>query len=91
MARRVIDGNLTRDAMSGLSRKKTAHSKSKRVTRRAVAHLDESRSVTVVGESMSLDHLISSLEEVLIKARRARTQGLALQTFTKMLRDQVKT
>lgn len=90
IAQRVIEGELTRDVISGLSRKKTSGAKPRRATRRAVAHLDESRSVTVVGESMSLDHLIGSLEELLIKARRARTQGLALQTFTKMLRDQTK-
>jgi len=91
MTHRIIEGGLTRDVINGLSRKKTSGAKPCRTTRRAVAHLDGSRSVTVVGDSMSLDNLIGSLEELLAKARRARTQGLVLQTFTKMLRDQVKT
>ena len=55
---------------------------------RVTAKLAGGRAVTVAAESVDLDAFIETLEEVLGKARKARTQGIELGTFAKMLRDQ---
>jgi ParB/RepB/Spo0J family partition protein len=79
------NGTLRRDAVTAKARR----SKGKRTAggRRVSAILDKSRSVIVSGVEPSLDALIDSLEEALGRARKARSQGLSLDTFTKLLRD----
>jgi ParB family chromosome partitioning protein len=88
LATEVASGRLTRDALSGslksLKKGATASAGPSRVT----AKLGSGRAVTVVGESIDLEAFIEALEDVLSKARKARTQGIEVGTFAKMLRDQ---
>lgn len=79
------NGTLTREAVTAKARIR----KGKRTAgvRRICAVLDRARSITVVGIEPSLDGLIASLEDALARARKARGQGLSLDTFTKLLRD----
>ncbi|MBX9653854.1 ParB/RepB/Spo0J family partition protein [bacterium] len=91
LARQAVEGRLTRDAAIGVVRKSSTPQKSeKQVGTRAIARLDVERSVTVAAKSLSLDSFIGSLEELLAKARKSRTQGFELTTFIKMLSDQAK-
>lgn len=91
LARQAAEGKLTRDALSGIAKQKPSASKpSSAGLTRAIARLDAQRSVSVSGGSLSLDSLIGSLEELLVRARKARTQGFELTTFLKMLTDQAK-
>jgi hypothetical protein len=46
--------------------------------------------VTVAGQALTLEGFIEALEELLSRARPARTKGLALATFLKVLSDQSK-
>ncbi len=93
MAAEAAGGRLTRDVVSGQAKRERKGSVETDTTTasRVVASLGGGRSVTVSGAGVSLDVLIGWLEELLSKARKARTQGLELKTFTKMLRDQAKT
>lgn len=91
LAQQAAEGKLTRDAAVGIVRQKSSQSKpSGRGPCRAVAKLDAVRSVSLSGTNLSLDSMIGSLEELLSKARKARTQGFELATFLKMLTDQAK-
>lgn len=91
LARLAVEGKLTRDAAVGVVRKSNTPEKAeKQVGTRAIARLDVERSVTVAAKSLSLDTFIGSLEELLSKSRKARTQGFELNTFIKMLSDQAK-
>lgn len=85
LLRAASNGTLTRDAVVAKARR----SKGKRTAggRRVSAILDKSRSLIVAGVEPSLDALIASLEDALARARKARSQGLSLDTFTKLLRD----
>ncbi|MBS0262160.1 MAG: hypothetical protein JSS02_09445 [Planctomycetes bacterium] len=54
---------------------------------RATATLGRGRSVVVVGKDLDLESFISTLQEALSKARRAKSYGLQLEAFLRMLRD----
>lgn len=54
---------------------------------RATAILARGRSVIVVGKDLTLDKWIAATQEALSKARRAKSYGLTLDSFLKMLRD----
>jgi ParB family transcriptional regulator, chromosome partitioning protein len=90
--RAAAQGKLTRDAASGQAKsaKKQTASQRPRTSTRVVAMLGADRSVSLAGITPSLDSVIACLEEFLSRARKARTQGLELGTFTKMLRDTAK-
>jgi ParB family chromosome partitioning protein len=92
LASKVAAGQLTRDALSGSLKSRKNGSAPKVPTApspsRVTAKLAGGRAVTVAAESVDLDAFIETLEEVLGKARKARTQGIELGTFAKMLRDQ---
>jgi len=91
IAAEAASGRLTRDVVSGHARKaKNGVTQSEQAPSRFVGTLAGGRSVTVCGAGICLDALIGWLEELLAKARKARTQGLELKTFMKMLRDQAK-
>lgn len=80
-------GKLTRDAIRGKLRRKPERNG------RKVARVNcpvAGGVVTVAGGEVTIDSLISLLEDVLGKARKARTQGMEAGTFSKMLRDQLK-
>jgi hypothetical protein len=63
---------------------------STRSVARAVAKLGGGRCVIVTAPSLTLDSMISALEEILTRARQTRTRGLTLPTFCKILRDQAQ-
>ena len=91
-ARRLVDGELTRDELSGV-RKAAARqygAKPDNGSTRATAILGGGRSVSVSSAGLTLDRFIEVVEELLGKARRIRTQGVELATFIKMLRDQAR-
>jgi hypothetical protein len=54
---------------------------------RATAVLGRRRSVIVTGNGLTLDTFIATLQEALSKARRAKSYGLPLDGFLRMLRD----
>ena len=93
MARRVLRGDVTRDFLSGqvkrMSRK--THSKERATKSRFKAILGPGRSVSVSSDAdTDLDGVISLLEDILSRARRARNKGFTLTTLSKMLRDEAK-
>ena len=90
LAGQVAAGKLTRDALAGSvkSRKRAASVPATTAPSRVTAKLGGGRAVSVVGETLDLEGFIEMLEEVLTKARKARTQGIEVGTFAKMLRDQ---
>jgi ParB family transcriptional regulator, chromosome partitioning protein len=89
LATEVAAGRLTRDALAGsLKAKKNGRRKSGGSASRVTAQLGSGRAVTVIAESIDLETFIEALEEALAKARKARTSGVEISTFTRMLRDQ---
>ncbi|MFO0942343.1 MAG: ParB/RepB/Spo0J family partition protein [Pirellulales bacterium] len=91
----VKEGKLTRDELVGRKKlkgpKPVSPTKEKSSNnRRATASLDAQRSITVCGPELDLESFIAWLEELLSKARRERTRGVALSTFVKVLNDQAK-
>lgn len=88
LAAAAANGQLTRDAASAQIRRPAKRS-AKRTNSRFMSPLSDGRAVTIAGVT-SLDSIITTLEELLAKARKARSQGWELGTFSRALRDQVK-
>jgi ParB/RepB/Spo0J family partition protein len=92
LAAQVAAGTLTRDALSGKIRatKKSgdvaAESKRSRVT----AKLNAGRLITVSATNLTVETVITTLEDLLSRCRAARTKGLTLQTMLKVLADESK-
>jgi hypothetical protein len=80
----------TRDQLAGAARRSRQTAEKCEPVRRVTAKLAGNRSLTVQGVIASLDDFIAAAEEVLAKARKARTQGVEVGTFVKMLADQAK-
>ena len=57
-------------------------------TARVTAALGEGRVVTVSGKGLSLESMIDWLEQLLARARKAKSHGLSLETFVRTMRDQ---
>jgi ParB/RepB/Spo0J family partition protein len=94
LASEVAAGRLTRDGLVGTlkSRRNGGPPRAPRGASRVCCKLSSGQSVTVSSEeTLDLDEFITALEEVLGKARKARTQGLEVSTLAKMFRDQAKT
>lgn len=92
-AQQIADGQLTRDALVGVRKSQSATkaestNAAKPTAARATAHLGAGNVVTVQSADLTLERFIEVLEELLGKSRKARTQGVVLPTFLKMLRDQ---
>ena len=91
-ARRLVDGELTRDGLVGelkaerSGKAKKGCAKSGRVT----AVLGGGQSVTVSGSGLTLERFIEVIETVLAKARRVRTSGAELKEFIRTLRNESK-
>jgi len=89
-AAQVATGVLTRDALAGrikaLNRplSKADESKKSRVT----ARLSGGRLVTVCAIDLTVDSVITTLEDVLSRFRAARNKGLALSTLLNVLADE---
>ena len=89
LADEIAAGRMTRDGVSGAAkaaRKNHCQTGSGTVSR-ATAVLGDGRSVSVLGQSLTLESVIEIIETLLSKARKARTQGLTLPTFLKVLRE----
>lgn len=89
-----VAGGLTRDALTG-ARKASHRTPGKHISpdapSRVTAKLPGGKSITVAAPQLNLESFIASLEELLGRARQARTKGLALDTFRKVLLDQAST
>lgn len=84
----AVGGKVTRDQLVGARKTKNNSSGSDKSPSRVTAKLPEHRTVSVTGPNLNLDAFIAALEELLGRARQARTKGLALDTFRKILADQ---
>ena len=89
LAAKLASRCLTRDALSGIvkARSKPASGGTSGATGRVTAPLGGGRAVTIVGDALSLEGAINILEELLVKLRKARPQGVSLGTFVQMLKD----
>jgi hypothetical protein len=54
---------------------------------RAMAVLGRGHSVIVIGHGLTLDKWIKTAQQALARAKRAKSYGLELDSFLKMLRD----
>lgn len=92
LASEVAAGRLTRDGLVGtLKAHRNGSPGAQRGASRVCCKLSSGQSVTVSAEeTLDLDEFIAALEEVLGKARKARTQGIEVSTLAKMFRDQAK-
>ncbi len=91
LATQVGEGHLSRD---GLARKlKATRRSSERRSAgfgKATAILGNGRSVAVAGPGLTLESMMECLESLLARARKAKSQGITLETFVRALRDQAK-
>jgi ParB family chromosome partitioning protein len=90
LARQVAGGELTRDGLSGAI-KARKRSKGRSPSTRAIritAKLSGKRSVTVSGAALTMESYVATLEELLVRAREAQSEGLELVTFCGKMRDE---
>jgi ParB/RepB/Spo0J family partition protein len=89
-AKAAAKGKLTRDVLVGRRKRvQAAKPEAMKIGSRFTATLGPGRSVSVTGVT-ELDSVIEVLEDLLGRARRARTKGHSAGTFSKMLRDEAK-
>jgi len=89
LAQQVVEGQLTRDALSGAVKAEangTCQKPSSQV-KRITAALGEGETVSIAGPALTLERVIAVCEELLAKARRARTRGVDLKGFAKLVRN----
>lgn len=92
LAEEVVGGTLTRDALNRKIKGRHRWEKSRSTSVcRVTALLGGGRSVTIAGKGLSIESLIESLEQLLTRARKAKSQALSLETFVRTLRDQAVT
>lgn len=84
----ALEGSVTRDQLAGARKRREKTGSEPTAMSRATASLPGGKSVTVVGQGLTLESFIEMLEDVLAKARKVRPQGVELSTFVSMLRDQ---
>lgn len=91
-AKELASGAMTRDRLAGARKaaRKPQDVKPMTAPGRFMAVLGTGRTVTVAGNGLDLESFISTLEEILSRARKARSTGIALPTFMKLLRDQAE-
>lgn len=90
LAGQLASGKLTRDGLAGAMKASRKREQPAKLASRVTAKLGLNRAVTVMGESLCLESFIEILEELLGRARKVRSQGVELATFTKMLADQTR-
>jgi len=90
MAERLAAGKITRDGVADARKaaRRQTNGKLPAGQKRVTAALGDGRAVTVSCPGETIDDFIAVLEEVLAKARKGRTQGFALDTLIRFLRDQ---
>ena len=85
---------LTRDAVSAeVRRQKNRHEKSEKTPsqlKRATIQLADGHSVTVTGESLTLERIVDVLEEARSKAKKAWSHGLEAKAWLRMAREDAK-
>lgn len=92
LAAEVVGGKLTRDALTRkLKRVRREEARPERGPNRVTALLGGGRSITVAGKGLSLETIVEALEQLLSRAKKAKSQGLSLTTFVRTLRDQATT
>lgn len=89
LAAKLASRSLTRDALSGIvkARNNPSMKGSKSSTGRFTAPLGAGRAVTFVSDALNVEGAINMIEELLVKLRKARSQGVSLGTFVQMLKD----
>ena len=87
LAEDVTEGLLTRDALSR-KLKRVQRAQSTKRSSRVTATLGSGRTVTFAGNDLSLESVTEWLEQLLSRAKKAKTQGLSLHTFVRTLKDQ---
>lgn len=89
LAAEVLGNRLSRD---GLARKMKRMGRSDAARQngpsRITTMLGEGRSVTLAGKGLSLDSVIEWLEQLLARAKKAKSQSLSLETFARAMKDQ---
>jgi ParB family chromosome partitioning protein len=91
LAAELAAGRLTRDGLVGtLKARRNGNPREQRGASRVICRLASATVTVSAEEALDLEAFISTLEDLLNKARRARTQGIELPTLTKMIRDQAK-
>jgi ParB family chromosome partitioning protein len=85
----VSGGTLSRTALAR-KLKRLERRSSGRPPARVTAALGSGRSVTLAGSGMTLDSVVEWLDQLLARARKAKQQGLTLETFVRTLRDQAQ-
>lgn len=89
LAAEVTGGKLTRDALNRkLKRVSRAAARQATGPSRVTALLGGGRSLSLSGAGLSIDSLIETLEQLLTRAKKSKSQGLSLSTFVRTLRDQ---
>lgn len=89
LAEEVLGNRLTRDALTRKLKRVRRQQEATRGTR-VTAAIGSGQTITFVGGDLTLDTVTDWLEQLLTKARKAKAQGLTLQTFVSALRDQAK-
>ena len=91
LAARIVGGQLTRDRLVESVRAAQKPTVScEKTPKRATIALGGGRAVTVAGQGITLETLIAWLDELVAKAKKARSQRLEFKTFLKVLRDQAQ-
>ncbi len=90
LAQRAVSG-ATRDEIAGAVKRTRRKTETTELLKRVTAKLSGDRAVTVQGVIGSLDDFINTLVDLLSAARKARTQGVEVGTFVKMMSDLAKT
>jgi ParB/RepB/Spo0J family partition protein len=92
LAQQVADKTLTRDGLAGqrqAQRKESDASSKGQAPSRVSAKLSDGRSVTVNAANLNLSVFIEVLESLVARARQARTKGVNLGQFIKLLKTQI--
>lgn len=91
LAAEVLGTRLSRDAVARkVKRIERGNAARQNGPSRVMAMLGNGRSVTVAGKGLSIDSMIDWLEQLLARAKRAKSQSLSLETFARTMRDQAK-
>jgi ParB family transcriptional regulator, chromosome partitioning protein len=90
LAAQAAGGTLTRDALAGTIKalKRPATEATETNRSRVTAKLSSGRLVTVCANNLTVESVITTLEDLLARLRAARNKGLALGTMLKVLADE---
>ncbi|MCC7390156.1 MAG: ParB/RepB/Spo0J family partition protein [Phycisphaerales bacterium] len=87
LAEELVCNRLTRDGLTRTLKRRRSKGSGRKAPRRVVLPAGPARTITLTGESLSIDELVECLEGLLAGARKARSQGLSLETFARAARD----